>query len=1172
MGDKFQDKIIQSDIDEDIVYKENKKERYSLILDKMKEEKTPSSDPSISLTPQSYVNKNSLPDDQTSVIEYIDEKADLSRHDAGSTAGNLEKLKYFWNSSIGLIANFILDNFQNSYLDDESNIMPKKDGKQMGIITKRDIIAADAEETNEVGNAVRPLINIDGETYDRVRNQDYDLKKDSKGKYIPRSYGLADKSRDLFNLPIEDSSNLTYTRKKEENPDNNYGTRLIMPKNVRRVEIEDLNRNFWVIAQSIMTIGNYIFEDGPFSQIIQAFSAEIIQLWENTLYLWIRIYYEHNRAAKDNIILTLPVPADGVLTSNKYNGYYVIPDSDSCELTIDGESLPEEDEIKVIIINRLSYLIDKYPQSNICVIPYIRLNNYKHNYFTSIYYPGIYFYLRKQNRAYFKFFKKNTGDRFIIKYDDYCCMLAAISQDQNEYLYPASLTEFYLEDKATPFYAGIRPQITEGARIEITNDGYILKDFSLQLWDMVDSANRKKWNSTSCLVTFETQDINLLDEGTGILLSPSDINEGRKKRGKSRYISQTYGAEYPYYLGEIPSKRRKTSKDGDYRVNEKVKPQIDKPEKVIGGFTAPLFLFNEDFKDIITINKKENDIDFDIKVSELDSSENEPLYCIECKETYHGMPKTNCKSIYTDWSMIPTDLGKTFNNSYTPGESDTATRKQAQAGSSKQQEYGLKDYVKPLQFNEYVQKAGLTGESYKYWSKDNSKEHAVKYLIDNYSKQETITSGDGDYIPFTKKKKDNSALNYYNNLQWNRTQQAYGDLHTASGKLISGPPDRSSSDDYGYFLNDSRAQYLISKDQQQQIYNAFQNTIKAYDENSLTANFPLRFYYNYFFSKQLVQYFTECNWNVTNERELSYGGSDPRGYRFYSTLAFIARYTDSSGINFQTKLPYYWQYIFDNNTNKMSIYDLKQTIFDLAKKDLTIKAIVNKNENYKNVFNTLKIHPFFTFSKAGISFTKNAEGYKGKLKKEYLNKLTFFIEKDYLKPYQTEGLLAISDENNNVIGYSIEWNDLNIDIESMTYENIEFDQPQFFKYYETTRLSSQESWYQTFFKSLTPRDKYPDSLNDYLSDNYETVPHYYISKTKNETWQHIEQILNDNNSADPKILTEDEFKDDILSVLKRKTGSRLEFPFTYGNKKYNLTLITEKQGQEMITQSYISII
>jgi hypothetical protein len=40
----------------------------------------------------------------------------------------------------------------------------------MGVITKKDIIAADAEESNEVSNAVRPLINIDGETYDRVRN------------------------------------------------------------------------------------------------------------------------------------------------------------------------------------------------------------------------------------------------------------------------------------------------------------------------------------------------------------------------------------------------------------------------------------------------------------------------------------------------------------------------------------------------------------------------------------------------------------------------------------------------------------------------------------------------------------------------------------------------------------------------------------------------------------------------------------------------------------------------------------------------------------------------------------------------------------------------------------------------------------------------------------------
>jgi hypothetical protein len=78
-----------------------------------------------------------------------------------------------------------------------------------------DILAADAQWSDELSDAVRPLVNIDGETYDRVRNEDYDLKVDSNGNKINYPYGLENKSRDLFNLPIEDSSNLTYTRYKE---------------------------------------------------------------------------------------------------------------------------------------------------------------------------------------------------------------------------------------------------------------------------------------------------------------------------------------------------------------------------------------------------------------------------------------------------------------------------------------------------------------------------------------------------------------------------------------------------------------------------------------------------------------------------------------------------------------------------------------------------------------------------------------------------------------------------------------------------------------------------------------------------------------------------------------------------------------------------------------------
>jgi len=38
--------------------------------------------------------------------------------------------------------------------------------------------------------------------------------------------------------------------------------RLIMPKYLRRVEVESLNRNFWVIGQTLSGITAYLTEDG----------------------------------------------------------------------------------------------------------------------------------------------------------------------------------------------------------------------------------------------------------------------------------------------------------------------------------------------------------------------------------------------------------------------------------------------------------------------------------------------------------------------------------------------------------------------------------------------------------------------------------------------------------------------------------------------------------------------------------------------------------------------------------------------------------------------------------------------------------------------------------------------------------------------------------------------
>jgi hypothetical protein len=42
----------------------------------------------------------------------------------------------------------------------------------------------------------------------------------------------------------------------------------------------------------------------------------------------------------------------------------------------------------------LKYLIADYPECNLCIIPIIRINNYRHNYFNTIAYPGVWYYDR----------------------------------------------------------------------------------------------------------------------------------------------------------------------------------------------------------------------------------------------------------------------------------------------------------------------------------------------------------------------------------------------------------------------------------------------------------------------------------------------------------------------------------------------------------------------------------------------------------------------------------------------------------------------------------------------------------------------------------------------------------------------------------------------------------
>lgn len=84
---------------------------------------------------------------------------------------------------------------------------------------------------------VEPEKNKDGQTYDQVRGDD-----ESQST-------------------IQNSDNLQFTREQPAEKDKETYLRLIMPKYTRRVEIEDLDRNFWVIGQAIDNLAYYAISE-----------------------------------------------------------------------------------------------------------------------------------------------------------------------------------------------------------------------------------------------------------------------------------------------------------------------------------------------------------------------------------------------------------------------------------------------------------------------------------------------------------------------------------------------------------------------------------------------------------------------------------------------------------------------------------------------------------------------------------------------------------------------------------------------------------------------------------------------------------------------------------------------------------------------------------------------
>lgn len=167
--------------------------------------------------------------------------------------------------------NFNLKSFMNAYYSDARGYWNSSvkglydkynsldnDRRKIGEIAVEDIKDADAGYDFSGEPWVRPEKNLEGKTYSQERD------------------------RDKLEEVLNDNKQLQFTASETAK----Y-IRLIMPKYTRRVEIEDLDRNFWVIGQVLAALSKMMLDpDSLLNQILKQIISEIVQLWDNTYRIW----------------------------------------------------------------------------------------------------------------------------------------------------------------------------------------------------------------------------------------------------------------------------------------------------------------------------------------------------------------------------------------------------------------------------------------------------------------------------------------------------------------------------------------------------------------------------------------------------------------------------------------------------------------------------------------------------------------------------------------------------------------------------------------------------------------------------------------------------------------------------------------------------------------------
>lgn len=195
----------------------------------------------------------------------------------------IENLSNYWNESV------------NEFKTNFEKILPKVNWDK----TKDN--GHDAGYQFNKSPYVNPNVNEINENYDDVRDTD------------------------ALQTVLKNDENLDYTIWNDKNKPIDeqiriYITRLLMPRYKRRVEIEDLDRNFWVIGQNLTALNKIVLSIGD--NLLNQLIAELCGLWDNIYRLWqllINIEDEINKLSSGDKVRVMMEYGYGKLQSQDNN-------------------------------------------------------------------------------------------------------------------------------------------------------------------------------------------------------------------------------------------------------------------------------------------------------------------------------------------------------------------------------------------------------------------------------------------------------------------------------------------------------------------------------------------------------------------------------------------------------------------------------------------------------------------------------------------------------------------------------------------------------------------------------------------------------------------------------------------------------------------------------------